>query len=261
MLAQFGSEARVVSGGQSLMPILNMRLISVGHLVDINRIPELELLRVESDAVHIGAIVRQRAVERSDDVAERCPILIEALTYVGHPVIRNRGTVVGSAAHADPAAEIPAVLSLVGGTVTAASTKGHREIPAGEFFRGPFETALRPDEMATEIRFPASDGRLGVAFIEVARRHGDFAICGVGALLGRDVARLAFTGVSPVPLVVDVKEALADSFEAAAEQAVSDLDPGDDIHASAAYRRHLARVLGLRALAAARKRHEGLGTR
>jgi carbon-monoxide dehydrogenase medium subunit len=251
LLAQLGPKAKVISGGQSLMPILNMRLISIDHLVDINRISELETLRTQDDSISIGANVRQRAAERSANVAEYCPVLSEALKYVGHPVIRNRGTVVGSAVHADPAAEIPAVLLLLSGTVTAASSTGERQIRSEDFFRGPFETDLRPEELATEVRFGPSDGRMGSAFMEVARRHGDFAICGVGALVGGEVARLAFTGVGPLPEVVDVTDSLGEGIDAAIENAVRHLDPADDIHASAGYRRHLARVLGTRTLAAA----------
>jgi carbon-monoxide dehydrogenase medium subunit len=261
LLAEFGSEAKVISGGQSLMPLLNMRLISIGHLIDINRISELTTLQAQDDFIRIGANVRQRAVERSQDVAEYCPVLTEALNYVGHPVIRNRGTVVGSAAHADPAAEIPAVLLLLGGTVTAASRTGDRQIRSKDFFRGPFETDLRSDELATEVRFSVSDGRIGSAFMEVARRHGDFAICGVGALVSGEAARLAFTGVGPVPEVVDVTDALPESVDAAIEQAMRHLHPTDDIHASAAYRRHLARVLGTRTLMVALERAGGRGDR
>jgi aerobic carbon-monoxide dehydrogenase medium subunit len=261
LLAEFGPEAKVISGGQSLMPILNMRLISIGHLIDINRISELETLQAQDDSICVGASVRQRVVERSANVAEYCPVLTEALNYVGHPVIRNRGTLVGSAVHADPAAEIPAVLLLLGGTVTAASSTGDRQIRSDDFFRGPFETDLRSDELATEVRFGASDGRMGSAFMEVARRHGDFAICGVGAVVGGEAARVAFTGVGPVPEVVDVTDPLGESIDAAIEQAVRHLDPADDIHASAAYRRHLARVLGTRALMAALDRAGRRGDR
>jgi carbon-monoxide dehydrogenase medium subunit len=261
LLAEFGPEAKVISGGQSLMPILNMRLISIGHLIDINRISELETLQAQDESICVGANVRQRAVERSADVAESCPVLTEALNYVGHPVIRNRGTVVGSAVHADPAAEIPAMLLLLGGTVTAASSTGDRQIRSEDFFRGPFETDLRSEELATEVRFGTSEGRSGSAFTEVARRHGDFAICGVGALVDGEAARLSFTGVGPVPEVVDVTEPLGEGIDAAIEHAVRHVDPADDIHASAAYRRHLARVLGTRSMLTALDRAGRRGDR
>jgi carbon-monoxide dehydrogenase medium subunit len=172
------------------------------------------------------------------------------LRLVAHPTIRNRGTTVGSLAHADPSAELPAVLALTGGTVTVVSAGGRRTVPAAEFFLGAMEPALRPGEMAVEATFPALPPRTGTAFLEVSRRHGDYAVCGVAAMVGTGGASVAYISMAPTPVVVrdlPVTPGWADAVEAA----TSGLEPDGDIHASAAYRLHLARVLTARALAAA----------
>ena len=260
LLAELGSDARVLAGGQSLVPILNMRLASPAHLVDINGLTELSTVATGDDGVRVGALARQAAVERSGDVADVLPLLRQALRQVAHPVIRNRGTVVGSIAHADPSAELPAVLCLAGGEVTATSTAGSRTIPAGELFVGPLETSLRPGELMTSAYFPALPAGTRTAFVEVARRHGDYAVCGVavtvnlasdGVVTG---ARAAYVSMSDVPLVLDLTEALGGgrvtdgALEAAGRLATTRMHPDGDIHASAAYRRHLAGVLTVRAL-------------
>jgi carbon-monoxide dehydrogenase medium subunit len=243
VLASLGTEGKVLAGGQSLVPLLSMRLAAPHHLVDINRLSDLSYVRTSADGVRVGALARHADVERDDDAARVQPLLRQALRLVAHPTIRNRGTLVGSLAHADPAAELPAVLALLGGTVRVASVDGARDVPAAEFFVGPLESALQPGELAVEAFFPALPPDSRTAVVEVARRHGDYALCGVCAVRTGNTARLSFLSVAPTPLVVEVAE-VAD----AGELARSVVDPEPDIHASAEYRRHLAGVLAERAL-------------
>jgi carbon-monoxide dehydrogenase medium subunit len=258
VLAGTGADGKVLAGGQSLVPVLNMRLAAPAHLVDINRLPDLAYVHSDATAVRVGALARHADLERAP-AAAAVPLLGQATRHIAHPTIRNRGTTVGSLAHADPAAEMPAVLALLGGHVELASAGGRRTIPAGEFFLGPLETAARPDELAVEAVFPVPAGRTGSAWIEVARRHGDYAMCGVGALVTVDddlrvtAARVACFPVGPVPVVVDLTDALAGSpagrgdWAAAGALAAGMVDPDGDIHATAAYRRHLVGVLTARA--------------
>ncbi|MFI0445104.1 FAD binding domain-containing protein [Actinomadura sp. 6N118] len=267
--------AKVLAGGQSLIPLLNMRLAAPPHLVDINRIAALDTIEVSERGVLVGALARHTAVERAADAARVQPLLREAIRHVAHPVIRNRGTVVGSLAHADPAAELPAVLALLDGEVEAASVRGRRTIAAGEFFQGPLESALDPDEVAIAAFFPAAPPRTGSAFLETARRHGDYALAGVAALVMLDEdlrvsgARAGYLGVDVVPLVLDLAEPAAAAqagrppgaldWSGAAAFARERVDPESDIHADAAYRRHLVGVLTERALhAATAAAHEGV---
>ncbi len=262
-LARTGSEGKVLAGGQSLIPLLNMRLAAPGHLIDINRITELDTLEVTPNGVRAGALARHARVERSDEAAAVQPLLRAALRDVAHPVVRNRGTVVGSLAHADPAAELPAVLALLEGTVEVASTAGRRTVPAAEFFAGPLESDLRPGELAVGAFFPALPERSGVAFAEVARRHGDYAMAGVAAIVALDddqrvrSAKVAYLSVADTPLVLDLtgpldhRPPVTCDWAAAAAYARDRLEPDADIHASAAYRRHLAGVLTERVLRAA----------
>jgi carbon-monoxide dehydrogenase medium subunit len=256
VLARLGDDAKVLAGGQSLIPILNMRLAAPAALVDINGLRELAYVRSEEDGVRVGALARHCDVERDPDAARVQPLLRRAVRLVAHPTIRNRGTVVGSLAHADPAAELTAVLALLGGLVQLAAAGGRRTVGAAEFFLGPLESAVAPGELAVEAFFPALPPRSGSAFVEVARRHGDYAMCGVGATVTLDGAgtvsraRLAFISMAGTPVVVDVSETGGD-WEAAVRLADARLDPEGDIHASAHYRRHLARVLTARALRAA----------
>ncbi|WP_433325105.1 FAD binding domain-containing protein [Spirillospora sp. CA-294931] len=256
--------AKVLAGGQSLIPLLNMRLAAPAHLVDINRVAGLDEVEVTSRGVRVGALARHTRVERDQDVAAAQPLLRRALRHVAHPVIRNRGTVVGSLAHADPAAELPAVLALLGGTVEAASARGTRTIRAADFFAGPLESALREDELAVGAFFPAAAPRTGTAFAETARRHGDYALAGVAVEVAADddlfvrSARAAFLSVGATPVVLDLTGPARDGqsgrppgscdWTDAAAHVRERLDPEPDIHASAAYRRHLAGVLTLRAL-------------
>lgn len=222
LLAELGPEAKLLAGGQSLIPILNMRLAAPAHLIDLNFLRDEPAEPVlEDGALRFGPLVRQRAAERSPLVAEHLPLLHEVLLHVAHPAIRSRGTIVGSIAHADPAAELPALFVLLEGE--ARVRPGGRTVRASELFVSHLETSLEPGEWIEEIRLPA---RRGGAFEEFARRHGDYALCGVAAIEGA----FAFVGMgaTPVRFVGDVREAVAR------------LEPEDDIHATAAYRRHLA---------------------
>ncbi|MEV4169806.1 FAD binding domain-containing protein [Nonomuraea sp. NPDC049709] len=252
---------KVLAGGQSLIPMLNMRLAAPEHLVDINRIPELAGIEVTPAGVRVGALVRHSEAER----AAAHPLLTRALKLVAHPVIRNRGTVVGSLVHADPAAELPAVLAVLGGHVRVARWDGAgpgggvrtRDVPAAEFFVGPMESAVGPGELAVSAFFPALGEGDGVAFEEVARRHGDYALAGVCAVVTPGgPARLACIGVGPVPVVVELGEA---DWGTAAQAVREATEPDADIHASAAYRRHLVGVLAERALRNAAR--EGVAAR
>jgi len=262
-LAEVGSDGKVLAGGQSLVPVLNMRLAAPGHLVDINKLAELSYLRVDDQAVRVGALARHADTERHVAAAAAVPLLREATTHVAHPAIRNRGTTVGSLAHADPAAEVPAVLTLLGGSVTLASAAGRRSVPAAEFFLGPLESAVQPGELAVEALFPRPPERTGTAWLELSRRRGDYALCGVGALVTLDedrrvtAARAAYISVGPTPVLVELTDAVvgqpADGADwaAAGTLAASSVSPEEDIHATAAYRRQLVAVLTARACAVA----------
>ena len=270
LLADLGRDGTVLAGGQSLIPLLNMRLARPAHLVDINGIAELDVLDTGPDGVRVGAGVRHARLERDAAALTVCPLLADAMPLVAHPVIRNRGTVCGSIAHGDPAGELTAVLALLGGSVrlARAETAGtrHRDLPAAEFFVAPLETAKRAGELVESVWFPAVPAGTGTAFTEVSRRHGDYALCGVGATVTLDAggrvagASAAYLSVAPVPLVVDLGEALAgqraDALDTAgaARLGRERVDPEADIHATAAYRRHLAGVLTERALRRAAQR-------
>ncbi|GAA2055610.1 xanthine dehydrogenase family protein subunit M [Catenulispora yoronensis] len=259
LLAEHGAEAKVLAGGQSLVPMLNMRLTAPARLVDVNRLDDLAYVRSDRHGVHVGALARHADVERATHAFETVPLLRQAVRTVAHPTIRNRGTTVGSLVHADPCGEMPAVLALLDGEVLLRSERdGERTVPAADFFVGPMESACRDDEIAVEAYFPRPPGRTGTDWRELSRRNGDYALCGVGTLVRVDdtgavaAAKAAFIAMGPVPQVVDLTEAaIAGDWSAAAEHAADQLDPEDDIHASAEYRRHLARVLTARSLKAA----------
>jgi aerobic carbon-monoxide dehydrogenase medium subunit len=266
-LAEHGQDGKVLAGGQSLLPLLNMRLATPAHLVDINRIGELSYVSVGDGEVRIGALTRHAEVLADPAVTAAQPLIGQALRLVAHPVIRNRGTTVGSIVHADPSGEMTAVLALLGGRVRLASAGGERSVPAGEFFLGPLESDVREDELALEVAVPTLGRRAGTAFAEVSRRSGDYAVCGVAAIaeVSRDgavtAARTAYLSVAGTPLVLDLTEAAASNgagrgggaerLAAAARLATERVSPGSDIHATADYRRHLAGVLTRRALCAA----------
>jgi carbon-monoxide dehydrogenase medium subunit len=259
-LAQHGDDAKLLAGGQSLVPLLNMRLTAPGRLIDLNRVRELAYVTERAGGLAIGAMTRQRAVERSALAARHAPLLAGALPWVGHFQIRNRGTIGGSLSHADPAAELPAVALCLDARMTARGPTGERTIAAGDFFLTQLTTALAPTELLTEVWFPALPPGSGSAWLEVARRHGDYALVGVGAVLtlkdGRiEGARLALTGVGDRPVRATQAEArlVGERFAPqvlteAAEAVRRSIDPGSDIHATAAYRRHVAGVLVERAI-------------
>jgi carbon-monoxide dehydrogenase medium subunit len=265
VLAEVDHDGKVLAGGQSLVPLLNMRLAAPRHLVDINWLAELDEVACGPDAVRVGALARHARVEHDRDATDAVPLLGQAIADIAHSTVRNRGTVVGSLVHADPAAELPAVLVLLGGTMelARAGDGGRREVAAADFFLGPLESAVRPGELATAASFPRPPAGTGSAWLELARRHGDYAICGVGALVALDQglrvasARAALISVGPVPVPVDLTDALggqphdAADWAAAGRLAAEAVDPEDDIHATAAYRRHLAGVLTARAARAA----------
>ena len=244
--------AKVLAGGQSLVPLLNMRLAAPSTLVDINGLPDLDAIAVTDEGVRVDALARHADVLASPDVRRVQPLVSLALAHVAHATIRNRGTVVGSLVHADAAAELPMVLSLLGGSVPVRSTAGLRRIEAADLFAGPLESTVRHVEIALQAFFPALAAGEGVAFTEVARRHGDYALCGAGAVVRVDgdavvSARVGYLSVCDVPTVVDVTEAWG-SPDAAADVALAQLDPVDDIHATAGYRAQLVRVLTRRVL-------------
>jgi carbon-monoxide dehydrogenase medium subunit len=253
--------AKVLAGGQSLVPLLSMRLASPSTLVDINALPDLDHVRADDSGVRIGALARHADVLASPDVRRVQPLVSLALEHVAHATIRNRGTTVGSIVHADAAAEMPMVIALLGGSVDVASVTGTRTIAAEDLFAGPLESTLHHDEIALGATFRALDPGEGVGFEEIARRHGDYALVGVGAVVrvdGESVssARLGYLSVADVPTVVDVTSALTggiddDAMAAAAVVALEQLDPVDDLHASADYRAQLVRVLTARVLRAA----------
>jgi len=253
VLAQVGSDGKVLAGGQSLIPVLAMRLAEPAHLVDINAVADLDAVTVTPDGVRVGALVRHAALERDRAASAAQPLLRQALALVAHPTIRNRGTTVGSLAHADPSGEMTSVLALLGGTITARSAGGSREIRADEFFLGPLESALEPDELATAAFFPAAPAGSGSAFVEISRRHGDYALCGVGAVATLDTGgaltalRCSYLSVSDTPLVLDLTDAWQTGQQEAAQAARLAVDPAPDIHATAEYRRKLAGVLTVRA--------------
>jgi carbon-monoxide dehydrogenase medium subunit len=241
--------AKVLAGGQSLVPLLSMRLAAPGALVDINGLPGLADVTVTDDGVRIGALARHADVLASDDVRRVQPLVTMALAHVAHATIRNRGTTVGSLVHADAAAEMPVVLRLLGGSLEVESaSRGRRTIPADELFRGPMESALDHDEIAVGAFFPALAPDAGVAFEEIARRHGDYALCGVAALVHGETVRVGYLSVSDLPTVVDLSGVPEEQWS---DVALQQLDPADDIHASAAYRAQLVRVLTTRVVRAA----------
>jgi CO/xanthine dehydrogenase FAD-binding subunit len=260
LLKRYGGEARVLAGGQSLIPMMNFRLANPPALVDLNRMPGLDYIRQESGVVRIGAMTRQRAIEFSDLVGEQLPLLREAIKLVGHLPTRSRGTIGGSLAHADPAAELPMMLQALDGEVVARGPDGERVIKAADFFRSILTTALTPEEILTEVRLPAMPANAGYAVEEFARRHGDFAIAAVAAVILRQgdrcvTARLATAGTGPVPLRLRAAEAILESkglgdaaVEEAATVAAGSVEPMTDQNGSAEFRRHLTRVLAGRAV-------------
>jgi aerobic carbon-monoxide dehydrogenase medium subunit len=263
LLAQHQDEASVLAGGQSLIPLLALRLARPAVLIDINGIDELSGVSAADGWVAIGAMTREYVAEESETIADTVPLLAAALPLIGHEAIRNRGTIGGSLAHADPAAELPAVARALDAEFVVRGQSGERVVPAAEWFEGFLTTSRRPDELLVEVRFPAAGRGTGISFQEVARRHGDFAIVGLAASLtlsGGAIsdARLAFAGLSDVPVrATDAEDLLAgeepspELFDEAARRATGDTDPPADLHGSSDYRRKVAAALVRRGLRAA----------
>lgn len=262
LLAEHGTDAKPLAGGQSLIPAMNFRLATPAVLVDLNGIAALSYISVREEALRIGGMTRHRGVERDAVVAREAPLLAAAMPFIAHPAVRTRGTVGGSLAHADPAAELPAVMLALDAVVTLRSRSGSRRLPAGEFFTGLFATAIEPGELLVEVEIPRPKPRSAVAFDEVSRRHGDFALAGAAASVAVDEqgrctsARVALLSVADRPILsAQVSRALVgqrptgDAIRAAADGAAThDIDPTGDIHASSRYRRQLTRVLTRRVL-------------
>lgn len=269
LLSEAGGGAKVLAGGQSLVPMMNFRLLAVETLVDINAIPGLAFIEPDGDGLRIGALTRHHAVEISTLVKQRFPVLSEAMDNVAHLAVRNRGTFAGSLSHADPAAEMPATTLLLDARIKTVRPDGTRSIDAADFFTGALSTALESDEIVTEIHIPALPPNTGWGFEEMARRSGDFAIAGAAATLTvKDSVvadgRIALMGVGDTPLRARAAEALlkgktmdADLIAAAAETARDGVTPNTDLHGSADYRRHLVGVLTRRVLERAWRRAKG----
>jgi carbon-monoxide dehydrogenase medium subunit len=260
-------EVKVLAGGQSLIPLMNFRLARPRVLVDLNRLRELQYIREQDGGLVIGAMTRQSSLERSPLIARLAPLVAAAMPLVAHTPIRNRGTLGGSLAHADPAAELCTVGLALDARLVALSGRAERGIPIQEFFLGPFTTSLHSDELLTEVRLPPFPSGAGWAFDEVARRRGDFALVGVAAVLQLDLegrislARLAYASMGPKPLRAPRGEMallgekpVAEVFARAAADAMADLDPGEDQHATRGYRLHVAQALTARVLARALER-------
>jgi len=260
LLTRYGGEAKLLAGGQSLMPLLNFRLSRPAALVDLNPIASLAYIREDQGEIRFGAMTRQRTIEFSDVVRQRLPLLTEATALVAHLPIRTRGTIGGSLAHADPSAEYPAVLTALEGSVVVRGPRGERRLGSADLFQSYLTTNLQPDEVIVEVRLPAMAAGAGFAFEEFSRRHGDFALVGIAAMLVGDgercrTARLATAGAGPVPVRLRSAEEILErdglseaALDAAARRAAELVEPDSDIHASAAYRKNLTRVLTGRAL-------------
>jgi carbon-monoxide dehydrogenase medium subunit len=261
LLAEYAGDAKPLAGGQSLIPAMNFRLATPAVLVDLNALSDLAYIRSDDQGLQIGGMTRQRAVERSTIVAREAPLVAETMPFIAHPAIRNRGTIGGSLAHADPAAELPAVMLALNARFGLQSARGSRSVSVDDFFTGLFSTAVEPGELLTDITVPKAGRRTGFAFQEISRRHGDFALVGVAASVALDEAgccsdaRIALLSVGDRPVLagqaartVAGQTPSPDAIRAAAEAASTDIDPPSDIHASAKYRRQLASVLTRRAL-------------
>ncbi|MEH7013136.1 xanthine dehydrogenase family protein subunit M [Neobacillus niacini] len=261
MLAEYGDDAKIMSGGQSLIPLLNMRLSTPGYIIDIGRVEELKGIREEEDAIVIGGMTRHVDVEMSALVQEKCPLLTEGIRWVGHSQIRSRGTIGGSIAHADPSAELPCMLTALRGEIVIVSSEEEMTLSPEEFFLSYLLTSLEPNQLVKEIRFPKIKKGSGYAFEEVARRHGDFALVEVAAVIELDHngtiadAKIALGGANSVPFIPEAAEEFLigklpdkSTVKEAATLQLDELDPEGDIHGSKEYRRYLSGVLLERAL-------------
>lgn len=255
LLSQHGHDAKVLAGGQSLVPTMNFRLASYEYLIDINRIPELSFIRLDGGTLRIGAMTRQRAIETSPVVWRHAPLLAEATRSIAHLPIRTRGTIGGSISHADPAAEYPAIMFALDGAMVIQSQSGIRTVPAAEFFKGPLTTILQPDELLVEVQIPVHDPARGFSFDEVSRRVGDFAIIGMAAAISLkqerfSAVRLAACGLdNGATRLHDAESQLEGQIPspeligAVARAASASVTPQSDLHADSDYRRHLIAVL------------------
>lgn len=272
LLSEFGDQGRVLAGGQSLLPLMNFRITRPENLIDINPVSELDYIRANNGALTIGACARQSALEVSREAAEHAPLLVEAVGYVAHPPVRNRGTVGGSVAYADPASELPAAVLAMDGEMMVTGAGGERTVSAADFFRGPYANACSADELLTEVRVPAWPDGTGHAFLEFRRKHGSYALMGTAVLVhldGENVDRVAITlcGLGETPVRArEAEELVAGNapetglFEEAAEAAVGGLNPLPDPKGSPEYRRKLAKVFIRRALGLAVRRAKGQGS-
>ena len=272
LLEQYGDAAKVLAGGQSLLPLMAFRLARPSVIVDLNRVDGIDDINLQDASLEMGSMTRHRAVERLRQVADRCPMISDAVAEIGHVAIRNRGTVGGSIAHADPAAEWPLLALLLEARFKVQSSRSSREVRAAEMFRGYLETALAPEEMLVRLEFELPPVGAGTGFIEVAARHGDFAMGGAGAILliADGVITEARVGIMSAALTpVRAREAEAwlvgqeptdDVFEAASRAVDEAISPLGDVHAPADYKRNLARVTAKRALVRARDRAVGAAT-
>jgi carbon-monoxide dehydrogenase medium subunit len=267
LLGEYRDRAKLLAGGQSLIPLMNFRLAQPEIVVDLNRIASLAYVRGGDGGVTIGALTRQHVLERDAGVVWRFPMLAEACGLIGHLPIRHRGTVGGNLAHADPASELPAAMVALGAEMVAASRQGRRTVAADQFFAGPLTTTLRADELLEEIRVPALPPRTGGAFVEISRRAGDFALVGVSALVTLDAsgrctrARIVLCGAGPTPIRATAAEQIltdgrvaGKALDEAANQAAAATTPPSDVHASAAFRKKLARHVTREALETAAQR-------
>ena len=250
-LAEHGDDARVLAGGQSLVAMLNMRLVAPEVVVDISRVPELAAITRAGDAIEVGAAVTQAAVERLDGLDAHLPLVARALPFVGHYQTRARGTVCGSIAHADPSSELPLCLAALGGEVVLRSRRGARTVTVADFQRDVLTTACEPDEMVVAVRFPLHPPGAGCAFDELGIRHGDFAVVAVAAVASATRLRVGIGGCSDRPHVVELPPLDGSSLADALNTLAWSLPFDDDHHASARYRRDLVRILGRRTVEAA----------
>lgn len=248
MLAKEGADAQVLAGGQTLIPLLSMRMARPSVVVDIMRLPKLDRIETVETTIRVGATVRQRQLERQADLAARQPLLAAALPWIGHAQTRSRGTVCGSVAYADPSAELPLVLTALGGEIELRSRRGARRIAAETFFTGIMSTDRKDDELIEAVRFPAARAGAGYAFREIGRRHGDFAIVACAAIVDARTARLAVGGVADRPLARELPLPDDPGLDDALDAFAWELDARTDLHASAAYRRQLVRRLGRQTL-------------
>lgn len=270
LLAQYGEDAKIMSGGQSLIPLLNMRLSTPEYIIDLGRVDELNGIREEADAIVIGGMTKHGNVEKSNLVKQNCPLLSEGIRWVGHTQIRNRGTVGGSIAHADPSAELPCIITALRGEIVVASRDEELTLSPEEFFLSYLLTSLQPDQLVKEVCFPKMKQGSGYAFEEISRRYGDFAMAEAAVVIHLDSngaisdAKIALGGANPVPFIPeDTEEFLkgkiptTNLIKEAAFMQLDDLDPEGDLHGSAKYRRHLSGVLLERALTKAAELAKG----